>query len=135
MKSNFIYPTKKNVLIGFLTFQLFPILVLAYTDGLSNLKLWFGFELVIIGALILWRLKPNTELDEREKNIDLKWKGRLIDYGANVFFIPIIALALKPEIEAWTLYLITSIPAYMIYVLCSLLAKKEIGYYFYRKEL
>ena len=79
MRSKFIYPTKRNVLLGFIAAQIFPVLVLGYAESLTYLKLWLVFEFAILGALCLWQVKPISEFDEREKSIVLKWKGYLID--------------------------------------------------------
>jgi hypothetical protein len=61
--------------------QFFPFLTLSTTGKLSSLTSWISFELVIISFLIMWRIKPDSELDERERDITLKWKGRMLDWG------------------------------------------------------
>lgn len=133
MKSKFLYPTRRNSLVGLLLAQLFPIIVLGASSKYNRLSLWVAFELVILGAIIMWRLKPDTELDEREKEITLKWKSRLLDYGSSIVLLPLTVLSFQPEISGWNLMILTGIPAYLVYVLFSLMAKKEIGYFFYQR--
>ena len=88
MKSKFFYPTKKNVMIGFILSQLLPIIVLGSVGKFVDLTGWLYFELIIIGNLILWRSKPDDEYDEREIGIVNKWKSRMLDYGSSVILIP-----------------------------------------------
>lgn len=122
------------MIISFIVSQLFPISVLGFIGKLSYPLLWISFELVIIGALLIWEIKPIHELDERELTITLKWKSRMIDYGSSVFLIPLVTVCLKPEIEAWFLYCIAAIPAYIAFVFCSVMAKIELGYFFIEEK-
>lgn len=130
MKSKFLYPTKRNVLIGFVLGQLLPIIFLGINGKYGDLLGWFQFEIVVIGCLSLWQLKPLEELDEREKEVTLKWKSRTLDYGSSLILIPIIALSIKPEIEGWSLFNMTAVPVFLVFIFCSLMAKREFGYYF-----
>lgn len=130
MKSKFLYPTKRNVLFGFVLGQLLPIIFLGLNGKYGYVSYWFLYELVIIGCLSLWQLKPIEELDEREKDVTLKWKSRTLDYGASLILIPIITLSVKPEIEGWSLFNLTAIPVFLVFTFCSLMIKREIGYYF-----
>jgi hypothetical protein len=132
MKSKFIYPTKRNVFIGFLVGQALPILTLGYAKNYGSIKLWIAFELVILSGLCLWQIKPISEFDEREKDIVFKWKGYLVNYGLNVLIIPLVAVCVRPEIQAWSLYLLAAVPAYIVYVFCAMMSKKELGYFFYK---
>lgn len=130
MKNKFFYPTKKNVLIGFILGQLFPIIFLGINDKYGAFLEWIQFELVIIGCLSLWQLKPIEDLDNKEKEVILKWKSRTLDLGSSLILIPMIALSLKPEIEGWSLFNMTAIPMFLVFIFCSLMAKKEFGYFF-----
>jgi hypothetical protein len=134
MNSNFIYLTKKRALFLFLCFQLIPYFLIESKDLLITIALWVGFEIVILGMLFLWELKPIEEFDEREKAIILKWKGRIIDHGLTVFFIPLVVVCIKPEIEAWGLYCIAALPAYIVFTTYHILMKRELGYYFFEFE-
>ncbi len=132
MTSKFIYLTKKRAISIFLLLQLFPILIIAdHISFFKKIGLWLGFEVVIIGLIFLWQLKPVKEFDEREKSIVLKWKGRIIDHGLSVFMIPLITICMYPDTEAWTLYYITAIPAYIVFTIYHILMKRELGYFFY----
>ena len=130
MKNKFIYPTRKNVAIGFVICQLLPLIVLGINSKFGDLISWLQFELVIIGCLSLWQLKPINELDEREKEVTLRWKSRTLDYSASLIIIPLMVISFKPEIAAWTLFNITAIPIFIVFVFCSLMAKRDFGYYF-----
>lgn len=131
MKSKFFYPTKKNVMIGFILSQLLPIIVLGSVGKFVDLTGWLYFELIIIGNLILWRSKPDDEYDEREIGIVNKWKSRMLDYGSSVILIPLVILSVMPEIPGWDLFTWSAVPVYIVFVSFSLLTKKELGYFFY----
>ncbi|MCP4912775.1 MAG: hypothetical protein GY909_06625 [Oligoflexia bacterium] len=133
IKSKFLYPTKRNVLIGFILSQLLPLIVLSTVGKLGQWTNWIYFELIIIGNLILWRTKPDDEFDEREIGIVNKWKSRMLDYSSTFILLPIIVLSFKPEIPGWDLFSWSAVPVYIVFVLFSLLAKKELGYFFYEK--
>ncbi len=131
MNSKFIYLTKKRATSLFLVLQIFPFLMVAsHISTLKKIGLWIGFEIVIIGLIFLWQLKPIKEFDEREKSIVLKWKGRIIDHGLGVFIIPLVTVCIYPEIEAWTLYCIAAGPAYIVLIIYHILMKKELGLFF-----
>lgn len=135
MKKNFIYPTKKNMIRAFIIAQLFPIIVMAYAGNVWDRPLlWLGFESVILGMIALWELKPREEFDEREKDILLKWKDRSLTYVSYTVLIPIITLSVNPAIEGWTLYGITSVPAFHVLVFCALMYKREMGMFFIEAE-
>ena len=134
MKTKFFYPTKRNVFIAVVFGQLLPLIFLGINNNYGDILGWIQFELVVLGCLSLWQIKPIRELDEREKEITLKWKSRTLDYGASLILIPIIALSVKPSIEGWTLYNITAVPVFIIFIVCSMMAKKEFGYYFFEEE-
>jgi hypothetical protein len=129
--NKFFYPTKKNVLIGFLFAQAFPIILLAYVGKLSNVFGWLAIEAVIVASLCMWRLKPDSELDERELLITLKWKSRMLDFTSALFILPIAVMSFYPEILSWYVSMIIGFPVFFILVLFSLLAKREIGYFFH----
>ncbi len=133
MKSKFLYPTKRNVVVGFIFGQLLPIIFLGISNKYGDILGWIQFELVIIGCLSLWQLKPIDELDEREKEVTIKWKSRTLDYGATLILIPIIALSFKPGIDGWSLFNMTAIPVFLVFIFCSIMPKKEFGYYFVEK--
>lgn len=135
MLLKFIHPTKKNVLIGFVLCQLFPILVLGLNQKIDRLDAWVQFELVILGALCLWEVKPVSQLDERELTVLLKWKGRMLEIISSMALIPIIVLSLKPETTGWNLFIISSIPVYTAFVVCTLLLKRELGYFFFHEDI
>lgn len=135
MKSKFIYPTLKNTIFVFLAAQTFPFAILGYTQNYTSLKLWLAFELIILGMLCLWEVKPLEELDERERNITLKWKANLVDYSLVILLIPLITICLRPDIEAWTLYSISVIPLYILYVFSALMVKKDFGYFFIKDKI
>jgi hypothetical protein len=130
MNSNFIYLTKKKAILLFLAFQLIPFFLIKPDGLLKTFSLWLGFEIIILGMIFIWQLKPMSEFDEREKSILLKWKGRIIDHGLSVFMIPLFTVCLMPEIEAWTLYCVAALPAYLVFTLYHILMKRELGYYF-----
>tara|TARA_R110000868_G_scaffold117600_12_gene312406 strand:+ start:24359 stop:24775 length:417 start_codon:yes stop_codon:yes gene_type:complete len=134
MLFKFIHPTPKNMSIAFIVAQLFPLLVLGLNQKLGHVSGWVQFELVIIGALCLWEVKPTTDLDEREIEIQLRWKGRMLEAVSSLVIIPIVILSFKPEISGWTLFIITGVPMYTAFVICTLLLKKELGYFFYSKD-
>ncbi len=130
MNSVFFYPTKKNVFIGFCISQLLPLLVLWSVNSTGDIVGWLQFELIIIGCLCMWQLKPMKEFDERERDITLKWKSRMLDFGSSLILIPIVLLSINPGIEGWTLYSLSAIPVFVLFIFCSLMAKKEFGYFF-----
>ncbi|MBH48336.1 MAG: hypothetical protein CME71_09235 [Halobacteriovorax sp.] len=131
MLFKFIHPTPKSMIIAFFIAQLFPLLVLGLNQKLGYFIGWLQFELVILGALCLWEVKPTTELDERETEIMLRWKGRMLEVVSSLVIIPIIILSFKPEISGWTLFILTGVPMYVAFIVCTLLLKKELGYFFY----
>jgi hypothetical protein len=98
--------------------------------GLGQIAVWLIFEIIIIGLVFIWELKPIEEFDEREKSIILKWKGRIVDHGLAIFIIPLITVCITPQIEAWTLYCIAALPAYIVFITYTILMKRELGYYF-----
>ena len=132
MKSKFLYLTKKRAIALFFVSQIFPFLMISNIESLlKKVGLWLGFEIIIIGLIFLWQLKPIKDFDEREKSIVLKWKGRIIDHGLGVFIIPLVTVCLYHEIKAWTLYCIAAAPAYLVFIIYHILMKKELGYFFY----
>jgi hypothetical protein len=134
MKSFFIYPTRKNMIIVFILAQIFPILVMATSPRPASLGLLLLCEILPIIAVLGWRLKPSTEFDEREKDISLKWKGRTLDWGSAMIIIPLIVLALYPEIEAWYIFIIGASPLAFITITCAVMEKLEMGSFFYEEN-
>jgi len=131
MKDVYFYPTKRNTLIGFLVAQLLPLIFLGLGNKYTDVVGWLQFELVIMGCISLWQVKPVSQLDEREKNITLKWKSCILDYGSSLILIPIVVLCLRPEISGWNLFNLSAVPVFIVFVACSMLTKRELGYYFY----
>lgn len=130
MKNRYIYPTKKNMLRLFFVSQLLPCSVQFGAQRLFNLTEWLQFELVLLGCLSLWQLKPFNEMDEREKSVTYKWKSRMLDYTSTMILIPIICLSLNPGIEGWNVFIITALPIFSCYVLLTIFYKNEFGYFF-----
>ena len=131
MNSKFIYLTKKRAIILFTLFQVVPFFIITgYKSLLNKTLLWLGFEIVILGVIFLWQLKPIEEFDEREKSIVLKWKGRIIDHGLTVLMIPLITVCIKPDIQAWSLYIVAAVPGYIVFTIYHILMKRELGYFF-----
>lgn len=131
MKSQFIYLTKKRALILFIILQVLPLYqITSQSAPLLKIAMFLGYELVIVGLIAIWQLKPIEQFDEREKSVILKWKGRIIDHGSVTLLIPLSILSLYPEMQAWTLYSLAAIPMFIVYVCYHLLMKKELGQYF-----
>ena len=130
MKSKFFYPTK-NMLIGFIISQALPVIVMIAINRMFDLFTWIKFEVVIISCLCLWQVKPNDELDEREVKITLKWKSRILDFGSILIIIPILILSFRPEVSGWDLYILSATPLFFVFVICTMMSKKELGYFFH----
>lgn len=136
-KDKFLYPTKKNLLMGFLMFQFVPlqlILIESFLVGGSvslvrGIKIWLYMQPVLISSLLIWRLKPEAEFDEREKEINLKWNNKALDYIQIALSLGVIAFVLFPEITKINLMLLFMVPHFVIFVACSVMMKREIGYF------
>jgi hypothetical protein len=134
MKNFFIYPTQRNSLVLFVLFQFLPILTFIFTGAEANFLNWLKFELVILGTLAIWRIKPIDEMSEKERFIELKWKNRMLEFSLPMVLIPITWLSVAPEASGWEVINSFTIPVFTVLVIFSLLMKKEMGGLFYRRR-
>ena len=47
-----------------------------------------------------------------------------------LILVVLTVLSFNPEIDGWTLYQALAVPVFLVFILCSLMAKKEIGYFY-----
>jgi len=85
--------------------------------------------MVILGATLDLSLVVFLYFNNR-----LKLKRRILDYGSSVILLPIIILSFKPEIPRWDLFNITAVPVFVVFIICTMMTKKELGYYFYKEK-
>ena len=130
MKNIFIYPTRKNIFYMFIFWQFLPVLIHLGAGGINWLTLVCS-ELVILGILCQWRLKPTRDMDEREIAIELKWKNRMFDLSYTMILIPMAILAVRPETQGWNVINSFVVPSFMVNTVLSLGLKRELGGFFY----
>lgn len=128
MKLNFIYPTLKNSLTLFIGFQTIPLFFF-FQKNMTFLS-WLLLEIIGLGILLLWPLKPIAEMDEREIAVELKWKSRMFESMAVCVFIPVFILLMKPETKGWLILNSLTFPAFALLVILSVLKRKELGSFF-----
>lgn len=139
IKNRFLFPTKKVFLGSFFLLQLIPAQVIFVMIYLANIDLDFSqifkictsFQPIIISVLIMWELKPQKELDERELNITLKWKSRILDCSQYLTFVQIVCFLAFLDIDKMYLMLIFIVPQFILLVGGTALMKKEIGYFYF----
>lgn len=129
MKNFFIHPTKRNTFYMFLVWQFLPLL--SYSMVGMNWLSFLVHELVVLAVLCQWRLKPTSEMDEREIAIELKWKNRMFDWSYTCIIIPIAIVAMNPGVPGWTVVHSFVIPTVIINTALSLGLKHELGGFFY----
>ena len=130
--NKYIYPTKKNMFIAFVLAQAWPIIQGAITG--YNWVLWIGFEMVILGMLAVWEHKPTRELDERELKITNKWRARVMNSMWYCGLFPMTVLCFKPDIWGWWVYIMFSVPMFIVFSVMSFLMKRELGGFFFMPE-
>lgn len=134
MKDQFIYPTKKNMFLVFICIQLVPITHHFYYSGVNSLNIFLASQLIYIIAATLWKSKPDKEMDERELNVELKWKGKILDYTSSCLVIPICFLAFDPSISGWHIVMLSAVPSCFFLCLFTILMKRELGNLFYNSN-
>jgi hypothetical protein len=77
--------------------------------------------------------KTDTELDERKKEITLKWKSRLLDYESSIVLLPLTLLSFQPEISGWGLMILTGI-LLILFIILFINGKERDRLLFYPKS-
>ncbi len=120
------------MLVLYLVLQLPVIIWALVTSSEHFIRSVIAFEFVILGSICLWQFKPRSEMDERELQIELKWKDRMLEFTYPCILLPIVTLSIYPATDGWRVLMLFGIPVFIIFCVLSVLLKRDLGGFFYR---
>lgn len=126
----YLYPTKKNVLLLFLLMQPLPILLVFLELTSTPVPFLLKFEGLILGALCVWPRKPEELMSKRDKFLELKWTNRMFAYSLPCLVFPALVLMLDESASSWTALNSFAIPMFSIVSLMSAMTKIQQGGFF-----
>ena len=129
-KSEFIYPTKKNMLSMLMIFQMIPSLIFYFSPPSLPINFWLKFEAIIIAVICAWPMKPEKLMTKRDRAIELKWTNMMFTLTLPCLVIPMAVSLLVPDASPWTMLNSFIVPVFLIVmVLCAVIRIQQGGFF------